>query len=67
MSMSKMRDYKYIYICIPTINGEISGEPKLYFSNILEDNFLELLDLFNLPEATIYVINTKSLYIKELK
>lgn len=67
MSMSKMRDYKYIYIGIPTINGEIFGEPKLYFSNIKEDNFLDLLDFFDLQEAIIYVINTKSLYIKELK
>lgn len=67
MSMSKMIDYKYIYIGIPTINGEIDGEPKLYFSNILEDNFLDLLYFLNLQESIIYVINTKALYIKELK
>lgn len=62
-----MKEYKYIYIGIPTINGEIDGFPKIYFSNILENDYLELLDFFDLSEAVIYVINIKALYIKELK
>lgn len=61
-----MKEYKYIYIAIPTINGEIFGSPKIRFSNILENDYLEMLNFFDLDEAVIYVINTKALYIKEL-
>lgn len=61
-----MKDYKYIYIGIPTINGQIDGFPKIWFSNILENDYLEILNHFNFSEAVIYVVNTKALYIKEI-
>lgn len=61
-----MNYYNYIYIAIPTINGEINGDPKLYYSNSYENDYILLLEYFNLPEATIFVINYNSHSIKEV-
>lgn len=66
MSMSKMTSYNYIYIAIPTINGEINGIPKLYYSNSFQNDFILLLEFFHFPEATIYIINLQNLSIKEV-
>lgn len=66
MSMSKMINYNYLYIGIPTINGEINGIPKLYYSNSFQNDFILLLEYFHLSEATIYVINLETMSIKEI-
>lgn len=66
MSMPKMYNYNYVYIGIPTINGEINGEPKLYFSNSFQNDYILLLEYFHFYEATIYVINLQIFSIKEI-
>ena len=53
----KMKKYKYAYIAIPTINGEIVGSPKIRFFNILENDYLEMLKIFDLDSAVIYVVS----------
>lgn len=55
--MSNIEKIKVIYLIIPTINGEINGDPYITLS----------IDKVFFGEVTIYEININTLEVKEVE